>query len=396
MLEKHPDTMTDTELYEKIDSWVSTKTPESIFIDYKKELKFNDQKEKIDLAKDVSSFANTKGGCLLYGIDEDRHNKDSAPIPKEDYGIEPIKGELIDVENILSSIISPPLPELRIRQISVENKVDKYVYLIWHPKSWMAPHMVSGFKNNRYYKRGNFKSEPMEEHEIDLLYQARSLSNIKLKDFIKNIDYGLNHVHQSDFYLKIIACPLYLSPYSKYFSYSDVSDLIEPANDIWYKISFLNGVIFIGYNKEFVIKAFFNGILSICYNIQDCIKNHDMEDIDRNINILYLKNFTPILRKIATIISAYYTKLFFYGPILINFLLENSFKMFLYYNGILWIDHMRASEVDHYLFNNNSFEFDEVFPTTNLLNNKSIVLETLINRIKYGFGCYNFEDNVKK
>ena len=53
--------MTDTELYEKIDSWVSTKTPESIFIDYKKELKFNDQKEKIDLAKDVSSFANTKG-----------------------------------------------------------------------------------------------------------------------------------------------------------------------------------------------------------------------------------------------------------------------------------------------------------------------------------------------
>ena len=228
MLEKHPDTMSDTELYEKINSWVRTKTPESIFLDYKRELNLYTEKEKIDLGKDISSFANTKGGCLLYGVDEERQNKESAPIPKQDYGIEPIKGDLIDIENILNSIIFQPLPEIRIRRIRLDHNPGKYVYIIWHPKSWIAPHMVSGFKNNRYYKRGNFKSEPMEEHEVDLLYQARSLTNIKLIDFIKNIDYGLNHIHQSQFYLKIIASPYYLSPYSKYFSYSDASNLIEP------------------------------------------------------------------------------------------------------------------------------------------------------------------------
>ncbi|MBU4447786.1 MAG: ATP-binding protein, partial [Proteobacteria bacterium] len=172
MLEKHPDTMSDSELYQKIHSWVHTKTPESIFLDYKKELFFETQKQKIELGKDISSFANTKGGCLLYGIDEDRQSIDSAPIPKIEYGMVPINRQLIDIENILGSIISPTLPELRIRQVSLEHDTSKIVYLIWHPKSWVAPHMVNGFKNNKYYKRGNFKSEPMEEHEVDILYQA--------------------------------------------------------------------------------------------------------------------------------------------------------------------------------------------------------------------------------
>lgn len=393
MLEKHPDTMSDSDLYQKIHSWVHTKTPESIFLDYKKELFFETQKQKIELGKDISSFANTKGGCLLYGIDEDRQSIDSAPIPKKDYGMEPINRQLIDIENILGSIISPALPELRIRQISLEHDISKIVYLIWHPKSWVAPHMVSGFNNNRYYKRGNFKSEPMEEHEVDLLYQARSLTNIKLKDLLNNIDYGLNHLHQSDYYLKIIASPLFLSPYTKYFSYSDASKLIEPAHLIRDKISFLDGVTFIGHNKEFVVKAFFNGIFSVCYNIQDHIKDYKLEDFDRNVNILYLKGIIPILNMIINFMSSYYGKLFFNGPILINLLLEDSIKMYLYYDGITWIDHLRASEIDHYLYNDTLFEFDEVFPATNILNKKDVIVETLINRIKYGFGCYNFEQS---
>jgi len=70
MLNKHPDSLNDSQLYEIINSWVRTQTPESLFLDYKRELNFKTQKDKIELAKDISSFANTEGGCLIYGIDE--------------------------------------------------------------------------------------------------------------------------------------------------------------------------------------------------------------------------------------------------------------------------------------------------------------------------------------
>ena len=308
--------MSDSELYQKIHSWVHTKTPNRFF--YQKELLFETQKQKIELGKDISSFANTKGGCLLYGINEDRQSIDSAPIPKIDYGMAPINRQLIDIENILGSIISPTLPELRIRQVSLEHDTSKIVYLIWHPKSWVAPHMVTGFKDNKYYKRGNFKSEPMEEHEVDILYQVRSLTNNKLIDFIKNIDFGLNHIQQSAYHLKFIAAPYYLSPYSKYYNYSDASKLIEPDHLIRDKISFLNGVTFTTHDRDFVIKTYFNGMLSICYNIEDHIKNMTIDSV--NLNILYLKGLIPILYNIINVVASYYKKLCFYGPITINLL----------------------------------------------------------------------------
>ncbi len=393
MLEKHPDTMTDSEIYQIIDSWVRTKTPESIFIDYKRELRFNNEKEKINLGKDISSFANTKGGCLLYGVDEDKHSKDSAPVPKEYYGIDKIERDLIDIENILNSIISPPLPELRIRRIPLEHNVGKFVYLIWHPKSWIAPHMVSGFKNNRYYKRGNFQSEPMEEHEVELLYQARSLSNNKLREFINNIDYGLNHLDQSDFHLKVIASPFYLSPHAKYFSYSDAYRLIEPAHAVKNKISFLEGATFIGYNNNFVIRAFFNGMFSIGYNINDTIKNYDINGI--NLNVLYLNEIKPILNSTISFIASYYSQLHFYGPVIINLLLENSKNMYIHFDEIEWVERMRSSYIINHLYNDTKFEFAEVFPITDILSKTDIIKEKLITRIKNGFGWfYDLNDDT--
>ena len=71
MLEINFDDMSDTQLYEKIHSLVHTKTPESIYLIIKKNYISKLIKEKIELAKDISSFANTQGGCLIYGIDEE-------------------------------------------------------------------------------------------------------------------------------------------------------------------------------------------------------------------------------------------------------------------------------------------------------------------------------------
>jgi len=51
---------------------IQYKDPETKYIDYKRELPKNKRKDTIDLLSDVSSFANTSGGHLIYGIEEAR------------------------------------------------------------------------------------------------------------------------------------------------------------------------------------------------------------------------------------------------------------------------------------------------------------------------------------
>ena len=67
--------------------------------------------------------------------------------------------------------------------------------------------------------------------------------------------------------------------------------------------------------------------------------------------------------------------------------------MYLHCEKSRWIGNMRHSEFGNYVWNNIKYEFDEVFPATDILSKTGTIVETLTNRIKYGFGYYNFENN---
>ncbi|MDX2441053.1 MAG: putative DNA binding domain-containing protein [Desulfobacterales bacterium] len=57
-------------------------------MDYKESISIHTQKEKMELCKDVTSFANKNGGALIYGVPETVQN--GIPMPKDisEYGIE--------------------------------------------------------------------------------------------------------------------------------------------------------------------------------------------------------------------------------------------------------------------------------------------------------------------
>jgi hypothetical protein len=394
MLEKHPDTLTDSELYQKINSWVLTMNPESIFLDYKRELNFSNKKEKIELAKDISSFANSQGGCLIYGIDEEREAEKSIPIPKKEYGILPIQANVIDIENILTSIISPPLPDLRIRTIKLEHDLSKVVYLLWHSKSWFAPHMVSGFKDVRYYKRGNFKAEPMQENEIETKYRERLATYEHTNNYVKNIDFGLHYTGANRSILKLAIAPLNLILNTKYFSYED-TDRLLPAHRRGTLMSFLDGVIFKSYAKYFIVKIYFNGSISICADMIKYLSSNVKEGglkfrlLDPN-DLYGLFNVT-----IWPYVAHFYNNLRIDSPVLLNLRIENP-------KGILLKTHqldlripnhqlLNNQQVQDLIYNNNEFEFNETFPVRNLFVNQETVIKSLIERIEYGFGSFNME-----
>jgi hypothetical protein len=182
MLPKHPDQYTDDELLQWVTHLVDDRVEEGPRLDYKADILLAEHKQRREAAKDISSFANEIGGTLLYGIPEDRGSA-GAPVPTTPYGIEPVADLEQKFENIYVDSIRPTLPEWRIRKVALSEFPGKVVYVVWTPESWLGPHMVESHRDWRYYRRGQFRSVEMAEHEVRARYERLS----RLRDLAGSI-----------------------------------------------------------------------------------------------------------------------------------------------------------------------------------------------------------------
>lgn len=161
---------------------------ESLTLEYKKELPSNN----IELAKDVSSFANSNGGIIIYGIEEDNTTHKPTNLNPLDSGLEE------KIENIILTSISPKL-SVKIVAIKSTIEADKKYYTVYILSSSDAPYMVISGNNYRYYKRVNFSSVPMNDNEVknlcilNLKIKEESIKEIREKKnlFIKDENEGL-------------------------------------------------------------------------------------------------------------------------------------------------------------------------------------------------------------
>lgn len=153
----------------KVNSFIENKIEENLNLDYKASgsLQRNDVKTN-EISKDVSAFANSDGGIIIYGIKEDQINRH---LPES---IDPINRNEISkewLEQIIQSKIRPRINGIVIHSVSVDEQTNKVVYVIEIPKSNTA-HQAN---DKKYYKRFNFNSEPMYDYEIrDILNRTKS------------------------------------------------------------------------------------------------------------------------------------------------------------------------------------------------------------------------------
>lgn len=141
---------------EEIESLIKGSVPESIHLDYKASPALS-KKNKDEICKDVTSFANSDGGLLIYGVEE----RDCIPI-QIDLGVDNDEIDPEWLDQILSFHITPPIEGLEISQIRLNEKHSLYVLNI--PKSFRGPHQAP---DKKYYKRYNFRSSPMDHYEIE-------------------------------------------------------------------------------------------------------------------------------------------------------------------------------------------------------------------------------------
>lgn len=165
------DSFFEKEIYNisDIDLIIENKTQESYGLEFKsaKALE-NLSKNSSEFTKDISSFANSAGGIIIYGIDEIDHVAQSKSY---------VDGRKITkefLENIIDGNIHRRL-NVTIYPIT-DLDIAKTIYLIKIPESENAPHQNS---DKAFYKRYNFKSSKMEEHEIRNLFLRAKSTKLK-------------------------------------------------------------------------------------------------------------------------------------------------------------------------------------------------------------------------
>jgi len=154
-----------------IEDLIKNEVEENLYLDYKAAGALaKDGPKKIEITKDVSSFANSDGGIIIYGVSE----KDGKP-----YEITPIDGKVFSkewLENVIQTI-QPKINGIKIYPIRVDN-AEHSIYVVKIPRSDRTPHMA---KDYRYYKRINFQSTPIEDYEVKDLYNRVSTPKLSIE-----------------------------------------------------------------------------------------------------------------------------------------------------------------------------------------------------------------------
>jgi len=200
--------------YQDVVDFCNEQIRENISLDYK---------EMIDtgLAKTVAAMANTVGGLIIIGV-EDQDSKPKLPVK----GIE-IKEHLIEqINNIILGNITPPVfPET---QICISDDGQKALIVLRILQSNITPHAI---KNNaKVYIRTNTSNEPEELASVDrvLWLVNKRAKSLELKDsFFETADLRLkkivgilgNPICFGDFILS--ASPLY--PFNVLVDYKELT-----------------------------------------------------------------------------------------------------------------------------------------------------------------------------
>ena len=158
-----------------ITALIDNEAEESVHLDFKAAGALSkDDKKKTEIAKDVSAFANSDGGIIVYGIEEQEHKA---------HALSYIDGNTYTkewLEQVIQDNIQRRIEGLEIFPIRNNGDITKSIYIVKIPRSSNTPHMSA---DKCYYKRNNFRSVKMEEYEVRDLFYRESTPNLLITSY---------------------------------------------------------------------------------------------------------------------------------------------------------------------------------------------------------------------
>ena len=155
---------------------------EDTLVDYKLTFE-NSEKEWLELTKDISAFANTHGGFLLFGIKDE--SKEIIGLSRET--IEYLKDANLVLQKINRNL-EPEVTEVRTKIFQIE---DKAILIIFIPQSNEKTHMISkdgefiypSKKKQVVLKEGTFYVRHSEKTIWPMQRTLKRLSNAEFCSF---------------------------------------------------------------------------------------------------------------------------------------------------------------------------------------------------------------------
>lgn len=149
-------------------------------LDYKMNLSLSKDSEKKEFLNDITSFYNTDGGCLIFGIEEKKDEKgQNTGEPERIVGIQiDNKDKLFQqIEDLVRSNTDPAIAFIILHVVEVGVNNDK-VLILGIPKGLGLPSMVTFNDTNRFYRRKNTGKYLVDIYELNDMF----MKNQVLKD----------------------------------------------------------------------------------------------------------------------------------------------------------------------------------------------------------------------
>lgn len=157
-----------------IRSLIAEGAMEGPHLDVKRDMPRLDAAGRHELLADVSAFANSSGGDLVYGVEEDGEGRAAA--------IRPIAGNADEeARRLLDSIangLEPRAPGIQVQPVAVDGG---FVLVVRVPQSWAGPHRVRS--NQHFFIREGARKRQLDMPEIRGMFLRSDAQAQRLRDF---------------------------------------------------------------------------------------------------------------------------------------------------------------------------------------------------------------------
>ena len=155
-----------------IQSFINSNPDESLYLEYK-DIRILETPD--DLAKSISSFANSAGGNIIVGVNA----QSEGPNPHQPFIQTTSNSKFIEdwLAKKISDKIQPAVQNVTYHRIFNDDK-SEWIILIHVPPSENIPHMY----NQRYYHRVDSRNVPMDHYHVE-----RAFNSIKRPHLVPKI-----------------------------------------------------------------------------------------------------------------------------------------------------------------------------------------------------------------
>lgn len=171
ILGKRTDQLDETD----IKRLVQNRVQETKSLDYKKELKIGQDKDKKEFLFDISAMYNTEGGCLIFGIEESKDDKgQNTGTPKTICGIQIENSDKLtqQIEDIIRGNTEPSISNIVLKILNIDG-LD--VLIIGISKGLGLPSMITFNETNKFYRRRNSGKYSVDVYELNQMFMQNQV-----------------------------------------------------------------------------------------------------------------------------------------------------------------------------------------------------------------------------